>query len=360
MKQWPPIPKPLKALIRPFVTNPLDYDLMEFKYGLWSGVSSLFDEDERQLGEGNVRPRIFNHDIPIEAHACKFSGSRDGKLINMSSLRSTMKYFYEASAITVAIRDFHMEKINKPITENPNIWDLYVIARASLALIAYRYRSVNRPISESLPNDLGSQYKMVTGIYVICREMVSAAHPAIKNNDPISAQELYDYADKHNLFESDTGMVCAGSTRKIVEFLEITNQGRSHPESAKLKLEKQDSYLDILGRYVSDIEGWYRYALLNIELDSFISMEVLERKLKANPSKQERIQSVIDITRAQHNYWLELLGRSDDTDAADFKQAALERQNAILAHLKKPLVKAIPQKVFNSRLHDKNQTEIAQ
>ncbi|MEP2944190.1 MAG: hypothetical protein ABJL18_02065 [Hyphomicrobiales bacterium] len=360
MKQWISSSKPLKALIRPLLKNPLEHDLMEFKYGLWSGVSSLFDEDERQLGEGNVSPMIFNHDIPTDVHSCKFSGSRDGKLINMSSLRSTMKYFYEASAITVAIRDYHMEQINKPINENPNIWDLYVIARASLALIAYRYRSENRPITDRMPNDLGSQYKMVTGIYVICREMVSAAHPAIKNNDSISAQELYDYADKHNLFESDTGMVCAGSARKIVEFLELAIQGRNHPEGAKLKLEKQGDHLDVLGRYAPDIKGWYSYAMLTIELDSFILMEVLERKLEANPSGKERIQSVIDIIRAQHSYWLELLERSDEPNTADFKQGALERQNAILTHLKKPPVKAISNKVFNARLHDKNQTEIAQ
>ena len=106
MKQWISSSKPLKALVRPALQNPLKNDLMEFRYGLWSGVSSLLDEDERQLGEGNVSPSIFNQDIATDVHECNYNGSRQGKQINVSSLRSTMSHFYEASAITVAIRDY--------------------------------------------------------------------------------------------------------------------------------------------------------------------------------------------------------------------------------------------------------------
>ena len=67
---------------------------MEFRYGLWTGVSALMGEDGRQLGEHNTRPLVFNREIPAEVHACKYKGSRYGREINISALRVAMRHFY--------------------------------------------------------------------------------------------------------------------------------------------------------------------------------------------------------------------------------------------------------------------------
>ena len=245
---------------------------MEFRYGLWTGISAIYGEDERQLGENNTRPLVFNRQIPAEVHRCKYKGSRNGSLINISALRVAMSHFYEATAITVAVRDYHMGQINKPTSEIPGIWDQYLISRASLALIAHRYRMDKLSPDERLPNSIASQYKLVTGIFVICREMTRAAYPASARNLPVAAEDLYAYADDQRLFQSDSGMTCAGSVSKITEFLEFANLGRNHPASAKLPLEGPDAHLDLLRTFVSDVESWYRYALLTIELDYFLSL----------------------------------------------------------------------------------------
>jgi len=323
---------------------------MEFRYGLWTGISAIYGEDERQLGEDNTRPLVFNRHVPADVHACKYKGSRNGKLINISALRVAMSHFYEASAITVAVRDYHMKRMNRPLTDIPGVWDQYVISRASLALIAYRYRSEKLSSDERLPNNLASQYKLVTGVFVICREMTNAAYPASKNNTPVAAQDLYAYADDHYLFRSDSGMVCAGSASKIIEFLEFANLGRSHLASAELKFEGPDDHLELLRSLVSDLDDWYRYALLTIELDCFIEMEILRRKIEMQPDMQSSVQPVLDIYRAQHDYWLALLGQGENLNSKSFERGALERQNIILELLKIPPVKSIPAKVLNSRL----------
>jgi len=350
MKQRLKSSKTLKAIVRPLLQKPWEDALMEFRYGLWTGVSPIFGEDGRQLGEGNTRPLIFNRHIPAEVHACKYKGTRYGKEINVSALRVAMNHFYEASAITVAVRDYHMSRLNKPLTELPGIWDEYVISRASLALIAYRYRHDKLSSDEKLPNNLGSQYKLVTGIFVICREMTNVAHPSVRHNTYVPVQELYDYADAAYLFRSSNEMVCAGSTSKIIEFMEFASQGRNHAEGAKLGLDGPDGHLTLLRTLVSDIESWFQYALLTIELDYFIEIEVLRRKIEAEPDEATGLQAVLDLYRAQYAYWLELLGQSEQVGTVSFEQGALDRQNAILAHLNRPIVKTLPEKILKTRL----------
>ena len=340
----------LRPLIRPILKNPWDCSLMEFRYGLWTGVSALMGEDGRQLGEHNTRPLVFNREIPAEVHACKYKGSRYGREINISALRVAMRHFYEASAITVAVRDYHMAEINKRASDLPGGWDLYAISRAAIALICYRYRYGTSPLTEKIPNDISSLYKLVTGIFVICREMMRAGHPAASRNDPISSETLYAYADDNDIFGSSNGMVCAGSAAKITEFLEFANVGRAHAEHAKLGLDGEEGHLKLLGDLLPDVAGWYDYALQTIELDHFVEIEILSRKIENDPETQDQVLPVLNICRAQHAYWLELLGDREQFRPASFEQAVLNRQNAILTRLHWAPVDAIPEKILSSRL----------
>jgi len=302
---------------------------MEFRFGLWAGVSSIFGEDERQLGEANTSPRIFDQQIPRETSVCSYSGSRKGELVNISALRTAMPYFYDACTITVAVRDFHLEKIGKSPDDIPGIWDLHVISRASLALIAHRYRAGKLSAADRLPNDLASQFKFITGLFVITREMMKAAHPTISSNTIVSANELYDFVDANDHFRSDSDMVCAGSTSKITEFMGLAIHGRAHRSADKLKFE-EDDHLTVLNKFVADLDSWYRYALLTIELDYFVEIEALSREIESASNNQSHLQSVLEICRAKYRYWLKLIGEQETNKGVDFEQGVLERQNAIL------------------------------
>lgn len=323
---------------------------MEFRYGLWAGVSSIFGEDGRQLGERNTRPIIFDRHVQTETHACKYEGSRNGALINISALRTAMASFYEACAVTVAVRDYHMVQSGRSIEDHPGIWDLHVISRASLALIAYRYRAGKLSADDLLAHDLASQFKFVTGLFVITREMTNAAHPMIKANNLVSAQELFNFVDDNDHFRSEADMVCAGSTSKIIEFMDIAIQGRNHQHNEKLKLDGADDHLAVLRKFVPDLESWYRYALLTVELDSFVEGETFRRLKETEPDNQDHLESVLSICDAKHQYWLTLLGRDEQDKKISFKEGVLARQNAMLALLNMPQLKGLSDRMIKSRL----------
>lgn len=323
---------------------------MEFRYGLWAGVSSIFGEDERQLGELNTSPAIFDRHVEAETRACKYAGSRNGELINISALRTAMAHFYEACAVTVAVRDYHMAQLGKSPNDHPGIWDLHIISRASLALIAYRYRAGKLSADDRLPNDLASQFKFVTGLFVITREMTNAAHPVIKTNSLVSAQELYTFVDDNDHFRSDAGLVCAGSTSKIIEFMDFAIKGRGHPNSKKLELDGADDHLTLLKKFVPDLESWYRYALRTVELDCFVEAETLRRRINTEPHNKNSVQPVLDICRSKQKYWFELLGDQEPDSSKSFEQGILDRQNAMLELLNMPFVKKIPDRMKTARL----------
>ena len=261
-----------------------------------------------------------------------------------------MAYFYEACAITVAVRDYHMAHSGKSSKDHPGIWDLHVISRASLALIAYRYRTGKLSADDRLSNDIASQFKFVTGLFVITREMTKAAHPVIKTNSQVTAQELYTFVDDNDHFRSDAGMVCAGSTSKIIEFIDFAIKGRGHPNSQKLKWNAADDHLVLLNKFVPDLEKWYRYALLTVEFDSFVEEEILRRQIKAEPNNQNIVQPILDIYSSKREYWAELLGDQQQGLSESFEQGLLGRQNAILELLNMPLLRKIPNHVKTARL----------
>ena len=351
MKQLIASSKTLKPLMRQVLQAPWDSPLMEFRYGVWVGVSGLMGEDERQLGEANTRPVTFNRDIPAEVLICKYKGTRYGKKINISALRTAMKHFYEAASIAVAVREYHMTQIGKSVSDVPGAWDLDVIARAAVALISYRYRYGKTPLKEDVPNDLSSLYKLVTGVFVICRDMRHAAYPGIRENKPFSAEELYAYADENHAFDSEKNMVCAGSVAKITEFLGLVVQGRAHATGKNLALKGEDDYLAFLRNYVPDLEGWYRYALLTIELDQFLEPEVMARQVAEKPADAEKLMAAREISAAEHAYIIELIGDSALKFPSAFKAGILHRQNAILSSLKWSPIKSIPEKVISLRLN---------
>jgi len=351
MKQLITSSKTLKPLVRQVLQAPWASPIMEFRYGVWVGVSGLMGVDGRQLGEANTRPLIFNRDIPAEVQVCKYEGTRYGKEINISALRVAMQHFYDAASITVAVREYHMKRLGKPVSEVPGAWDLYVISRAAVALISYRYRYGKTPLREEIPNDLSSLYKLVTGVFVIFREMTRVAYPGVKENKPFTGQELYKYADSNYMFNSAENMVCAGSVAKITEFLELAVQGKAHKNGDKLALKGEDGHLSFLQNYVADLDGWYNYALRVIEMDHFIELEVIDRKIAENPADAEKEMGARDIWAAQHAYFIELIGKSALKFPSDFKTGTLHRQNAILDGLEWPNIKHITEKVINQRLN---------
>jgi len=337
----------LKKLARPLVQKPWQSPTMEFQHGLWTGVSALFSESGRQLGEENARPLMFNEHIKAETQICKFDGSRFGHEINISALRIAMRHFKEAIEINCSVRDFHLSKIGKPLNAQPGIWDLYIISRASVALIGYRARSNALSVSECVPDVLASQYQFVSGVFMICRDMMAQHHPAIQSNQTIDAADLYKYADENGIFRSPNDMVCAGSTQKILEFLRALIAGAQ--KSLGTRLDAGHLGIAKLKDYVVDLDLWYAYAISCVEFDCFIEQEILRRNSDAGGISKPSSASGA-VYEALRSYCCCLLPSLKDLPELEFDEAALIRQNLILEFLGRPKIGAISKGQISKRL----------
>jgi len=347
----------MKKLLWPLLEKPWQSPVMEVRYGLWQGVSALYSASGRQLGEENTRPFLFNHHVPAETLACKYQGSRSGRQINISALRIAMRHFDEALAITGAVRRFHHQRIglNRPLGG----WDLYIIARASIALIAYQQRCTALTPSTTVSDMLASQYQLISGIFMICREMMNNAAPAIVHNAPISAAALYAYADEQGVFISFNGMACAGSTRKIMDFMAFCNKGALPKTSPSAGPSAGPSDIDASGEIealdlstiIGAPENWYQYALATIELDCFIEVEQLSRSQLTEPERGARSAQIASIYRSIAHYCASIADAGADwKQTTDFTGDVLARQNCILQLLGRPCIARISAKHLDRRL----------
>ncbi|MEL7190682.1 MAG: hypothetical protein AAGK17_14105 [Pseudomonadota bacterium] len=311
---------------------------MEFHYGLWIGVSALYSQSGRQLGEENARPFLLNHHLPTETLACKYDGSRNGHTINISALRIAMQNFDDALEVTRAVSEQHLKRVGKD--NQPGIWDLYIIARASMALIAFQKRFIHQANPSPIVSDiLASQYQFISGIFMIGRAKMQSLDPRIFTNDPVSSDELYAFADEHGIFISPNGWACAGSTKKIMEFIEFCNEGAGNETGADL------------AAIVSDPQAWYRYAIASIELDCLCEAERVQRLRVKSTDRAKECEKAAQIYSVLGAYC-----RNLDPDLAampiqgSFESRALTRQNLILGVLGRPPVTSLSRKAIEERL----------
>jgi hypothetical protein len=340
----------LKAMLWPILAKPWLSPVMETRFGLWAGVSALYSQSGRQLGEANTRPFILNHQIAAETLACKYEGSRAGRLINISALRIAMRHFDEALAITGAVRGYHHGRIGieKPL----GLWDLYIIARASIALIAFRQRSVlHRASGEPVPDALTSQYQFISGIFMICRDMIDRADPMIAQNRPVTAAELYAAADNHGIFISPNGMTCAGSTKKIMDFMTFCINGSIASESGANGVDLTAQPPHGLHTIVGAPDIWYQYALATVELDDFIELERLQQLRLAGAHSEEVLARSCMILSSMSHYCSQLVDSAKHNEhGPTFAGGVLARQNHILKLLGQSPITAISPKHLSERL----------
>ena len=183
---------------------------------------------------------------------------------------------------------------------------------------------------------------------MICRDMIDTRDQRMLKNAPISADQLYEYADHHKIFESFNGMVCAGSTKKIMEFLEFCTAQMEAAFSTEGSLNQNGS--SPLSEFIDDAGLWYRYALASIELDCFIKIERRRAKSKDAVELASDDQATIGIYQEITKYCLSLMSSSYQPSNAPFASGSLERQNEVLGLLGRTPIKAIKRAQLDAQL----------
>ncbi|MEL6380616.1 MAG: hypothetical protein AAFQ29_12725 [Pseudomonadota bacterium] len=325
-----------RPFVRQFVEKPWASPTMEFQYGLWNGVSCLYSAAGRQLGEASARPHLFNDEQSAQWRESRYAGVRAGRQINVSALRIAMAHFDEALAVVGAVRATLLAREKRPVTDDLGLWDLYLLSRLSIALIAYGVRSghlentgrSSRSREPVVPTVLATQFQFISGIFMICRHMIETDAPEISQNTVVSAAALYDYADSHGVFLSPSGGACAGSRAFILQFVQFCIDG----VKTGAHCVEAGEPARILGRDVGDVAGWLSYGAQTIALECTIDAAIpgtpsaATRIFKAFTARADRLSPPalsapmpvavregtppgLDLILARQNAILRLLGR---------------------------------------------------
>lgn len=87
-------------------------DNVEFHYDMWIGISSFYADSGRQIGENNTAPRRYKETMETLHKPCRFEGSRNGLLVNMTALRHVMSVWDESVQLTTALRNDYIRHRN--------------------------------------------------------------------------------------------------------------------------------------------------------------------------------------------------------------------------------------------------------
>jgi hypothetical protein len=187
---------------------------------------TALDGDDRQVGEANVFPPALRLDRETEWRVCQYAGSRyrDDNPMNVTALKAMIKHWKPMMAALLAVRGDLWNRLGRP--ERWSVGDLHAFAIVVLAMPAYvLMKNGGASPQPPLHPVLSSLFRITDGIRMTMYEMLfllseKPRHP----DDPMTAAELYEYAETHGVFISDTG-VCAGPKPLIDEFLAVAVDG---------------------------------------------------------------------------------------------------------------------------------------
>ena len=185
------------------------------------------DADGRQVGEANVFPPRLRLDRDTEWRVCQYAGSRyrDDAPMNITALKAMIKHWKPMMATLLAVRGEVLGRMPRSCG-GWTTGDLHTFSRVVLALLGYQLmkRGGQSP-QVPLHPVLSSLYRITDGIRLTTHDMLFlSAERTRRPEEPITAAELYGFAERNGAFLSDYG-VCAGPKALIDEFFTAVFDG---------------------------------------------------------------------------------------------------------------------------------------
>lgn len=286
---YPRIKNIFVDVVSSLIPPPYLRDDMEFHYGAWAGSSTIVCTDGRPLGEDNAYPGVFRRSVDTDYRTGNFSDSRGGKCYNMTALHHMMKDWDEIMVLLIELRRSYMEYA-KIKDDRLSVRQLYLFSKMVVAVNPWLVRNTKIPVeSGSLSPVLASMTKLITGVFMIVRHMIETGEQDMFGKKTADEEELFDYADRHGLLISprDKDFACAGSQRKIIQFMEIliTGQGayRSGHDISK--------YLELIG----DTKHCFDYAEADLEMELNLQLAIV--RIIGQVFEEKRGNSSSDLNR---------------------------------------------------------------
>lgn len=261
----PVVKKTIIDVVSVFNPPPYRRELMEFEFDLWSGISAIQCVNKRQLGESNTFPGLYRENTPTEYFKGNFDGSRAGLYMNMTSLQSVMSQWRAALTLIGAIRRCYVERFNVG-DKNLDPAELFVLSKMCTALPAFLARRFVNPMRDGeIPASVAAEFKITAGVFMTLRKMMENGIRWSEAGTHISAEALYEYADKHNVFISSGGYACSGSKRKIIELIDFMIKGDVDGGRLPGKLLR-------LTELVADTDVFLNYSVRALTLEILIGL----------------------------------------------------------------------------------------
>lgn len=290
-----------EELTRQFTGRALELGYLEAVIPIYRVAHPLLDQEERQVGEGNVFPKMLRLDIPTDWRICQHAGSRyqDELPMNVTALKTMRKHWGQCMQALLPIRQAYLKRFPQVKETGWTVGDLQRLSTLVLTLPAYLQMKANSPLKNGeLHPVLSNLFRITDGARMALHyQLFMPVHePTLPPDAAMNADELYQYAERNNLFLSDYG-VCAGPRSMIEEFLRVLVDGDQMPVEVSLD--------DAVQSALNELEPALNYELLALRVHAVANV-LWPLMIRA----YEQLNSVLSVWPGQGNARLQRLRAS--------------------------------------------------
>lgn len=231
-----------ETIIEELTGRSLEIGYLELIMPVFRVAHIALDSEGRQVGEANVFPEPLRLDIATEWSTCPYSGSRyhNEKPMNVTALKNMSNHWQQTMAVLLRIREAYLQRFPE-CQKGWTVGHLERLSSLTLALPAYLLmRKQHRVESGDLHPVLSNMFRVTDGVRMTMHNMlfIPIYEPTFPPNTAMTSSELYAYAERNYVFQSDHG-VCAGPKAMIEEFLSVLIDGQPIDNADKICLDAE-------------------------------------------------------------------------------------------------------------------------
>lgn len=258
-----------EAITRELTGRSLELSYLELVVPIYRVAHPAMDAEGRQVGEANVFPKPLRLDIPTDWRVCQHVGSRyqDKLPMNVTALKTMRKHWPHCMAALLPIREAYLRRFPLVREQGWTVGDLQRLSTLVLAVPAYLLMRAEQPVSTgALHPVLSNLFRITDGVRMTLHYMLfmPVNERTLPPNAPITAEQIYAYAERNNLFLSDFG-VCAGPRAMIEEFLKVLVDGERCTDADSLTM-----YSEVTAA-LDCIEQSLDYAMLGLQVHAVVN-----------------------------------------------------------------------------------------
>jgi hypothetical protein len=256
-----------EAIIPELTGRSLELGYLELVLPLYRIPHVALDGEGRQVGEGNVFPKALRLDVPTEWRSCPHAGSRyqHERPMNVTALKSMRAHWKPMMVALLRVREVYLSRFPQ-VRQGWTVGDLHCFSAFVLSISTYlMLREQERVANGDLHPVLSCMYRVTDGVRMVMHHMLFSEdlEPTLPLHAPMTAAELYAYAERNDIFISDHG-VCAGPRAMIEEFLGVIMDGHEIEGAASVVLPPQ------VQTAVDELETVFDYVLLGLQAYSVV------------------------------------------------------------------------------------------